>query len=435
MTRTGPHSSERGRAPTNRARELPRAAVFLVLVLGGFVMLGCRSSPDRPLGPAAPAASGRSDAVTRALESALPVLVEETMRAHSTPGLAVGVVHGGRVVFAEGYGVRSVLTGEAVTPRSVFHMASIAKTLVATAIYRLVEQGEVDLDATVSTYLPYFTLDDPRARSITIRQLLSHSSGLPDVEDYEWERPRYDDGALERSVRGLEGRTLLFAPGEDSRYSNIGYDVLGEVLAKVSGRSFERFMEESLLSPLGMDDSTFFRSEIPASLATTPHVEGSAGTVEASEIYPYNRIHAPSSTLESNVLDMCRWMLANLNRGELDGVRILAESSYDSIWTRQTPDGAAMDVGLAWFLGSANGVFMVSHTGSDRGFKSSLRLLPGLGSGVVVMANSSTSYPAVDAVSLAVLEALLGVGGDRTSQDSHPGAGRTEVPSFERNSP
>lgn len=115
---------------------------------------------------------------------------------------------------------------------------------------------------------------------------------------------------------------------------------------------------------------------------------------------------------------MCQWMLVNLGRGQLDGTRILDPSSYDELWTRQTPEGAEMDVGLGWFLGSANDEPMVSHTGSDLGFKSSLRLLPGLGSGVVVMASSSTSYPAVGAVSLAVLRVLLRTGGEPAGQGS-----------------
>jgi CubicO group peptidase (beta-lactamase class C family) len=349
---------------------------------------------------------GRSDVILQALESALPPIVEEFMPVYSTPGLAVGVVHDGRIVFAKGYGVRSVLTNEALTTRSVFHMASNAKPFVATAVYQLVEQGKVDLDASVATYLPYFSLADSRAASITIRQLLSHSSGLSDVDDYEWEKPQHDDGALERYVRSLNDHTLLYAPGDNSRYSNIAFNVLGDVIAKVSGRTFERYIEEYIFSPLGMDDSTFFKNEVPVSLEITSHVEG-LGTVEASEIYPYNRVHAPSSTLNSNVLDMCRWMLANLNRGELGGVRILDDSSYDSIWTRQTPEGAPMNVGLSWFLGSASNAFMVSHTGSDLGFRSILRLLPDLRSGVVVMANSSTSYPAIEAVSLAALGVLL----------------------------
>ena len=105
-----------------------------------------------------------------------------------------------------------------ITTRSLFHMASITKPFVATSIMQLVEIGKIDLDAPVVKYLPYFHMADERYKTITARQLVTHTSGMPDVEDYEWQKPQYDEGALERYVRRLSKLKLAFAPGEKFQY-------------------------------------------------------------------------------------------------------------------------------------------------------------------------------------------------------------------------
>src|SRR5205085_10165413 len=113
-----------------------------------------------------------------------------------------------------------VETKVAVTPETLFHLASVTKTFVATAILQLAERGRLDIDAPVVTYLSYFRLHDERYQDITIAQMLSHTSGMPDTEEYGWDRPEYDDGALERYVRSLGALSLIAAPGEKYAYSN-----------------------------------------------------------------------------------------------------------------------------------------------------------------------------------------------------------------------
>ena len=119
----------------------------------------------------------------------LDKLISETLESFNLPGVAVGVVRRNSVAYAKGFGVLNADTGGEVTEHTLFHMASVAKPFVATAIMQLVEQGRIDLDERVTTYLPYFTLADERCREITIRQMLSHSSGMPDVQDYGWAHP------------------------------------------------------------------------------------------------------------------------------------------------------------------------------------------------------------------------------------------------------
>lgn len=342
-----------------------------------------------------------------AVESKLEPLIEQVMESFGLAGLAIGIVKDGEFAYARGFGVRDVETKEPITPRSLFHMASVSKPFVATAIMQLVEQGKIRLDAPVITYLPYFKLNDERADMITVQQMLSHVGGMPDAADYQWYQPEYDDGALERYVRGLAGEQLIAAPGEKFAYSNIAYEVLGDVIAKVSGRTFEAYMKESVLDPLGMVDSTFLRGDVAPALAMTPHF--GAPLMVIPEAYPYNRAHAPSSTLHSNVIEMGNWALANLNRGEFNSNRILQPGSYDLLWAeyaQEMEDDQVESVGLGWFIRTHRGRRVIHHGGADPGFETTFAMLPDDGVAIVILANSNTAP--VGSLAEAALDVLLG---------------------------
>ena len=174
----------------------------------------------------------------------LQPLLERFVQWQEIPGLAIGVVEGNHLVYAHAFGLKHLgRPADPLTTRSLFHMASITKPFVATAIMQLVERGAVDLDAPVVKYLPYFRIADDRYSQITVRQMVTHTSGMPDVEDYEWDRPQDDDGALERYVRSLTDQKLVSAPGERVRYSNMAFEVLGDVVAKASGESFDDYVQ------------------------------------------------------------------------------------------------------------------------------------------------------------------------------------------------
>lgn len=328
--------------------------------------------------------------LSAALEEKLVPLIEEVVNeAYGLAGLAIGIVKEGEVLLARGFGKRNLETGEPVTAQSLFHLASVSKSFVATAIMQLWESGQLDLDAPVTTYLPYFTIKSGGSEQITLRHLLSHTGGMPDVEEYGWHQPEYDDGALERYVRSLADEAMIAAPDERYSYSNPAFDVLGDVVAKVSGQSFEAYVQRHIFTPLGMRDSTFLRSEVPADLATTPHF----GTppVVLPGAYPYNRAHAPCSTLHSSATDMCRWMLANLAHGTLDGQRILCETTYTTLWHPVAVTGEETwteQSCLGWFRGTYRNRPVVHHGGSDPGYFADKVLFPAEQLGVIVMANA-----------------------------------------------
>ena len=141
-----------------------------------------------------------NDLIKRDLQKNIEV-IKQVMQQTGMPGFAIAVVENQNIVYSAGFGVKNLNSKQQMSASALFHMASITKPFVATSIMQLWEQGKIDLDAPVVTYLPYFRLADDRYKQITVRQMLSHISGMPDVQDYEWNKPQYDDGALERYVR------------------------------------------------------------------------------------------------------------------------------------------------------------------------------------------------------------------------------------------
>jgi CubicO group peptidase (beta-lactamase class C family) len=254
-------------------------------------------------------------------------------RNHQPTGLVLGVYSHGKVILTQTLGTLRLGSSEPVTARSIFHMASVTKPFVATAVMQLVDQGKVNIEAPVTRYLPYFKMHDPLAPSITVKQLLTHTAGMPDVTDYRWEHPEYDDGSLERYVRGLADSTLVFAPGTRWQYSNIGFEVLADLIAKVSRESFEEYLQRHIFTPLGMKQSTLLMTDVDSVNLARGHVRDTTGRAVLSSVYPYNRPHAASSTLHSNLTDMLRWVAMNLRRGELNGRRILSAAAIDQMWT------------------------------------------------------------------------------------------------------
>ncbi|WZL72583.1 serine hydrolase [Clostridiaceae bacterium 35-E11] len=318
----------------------------------------------------------------------LEAWIEKMMFFQDIPGLAIGATKGSDILYAKGFGVMNIDTQEPVTDQTIFHMASITKLFVATAVMQLAEQKKVDLHKRVIDYIPYFRIQDDRYKKITVLQLLSHTSGMPDCLDYGWDKPEYDEGALERYVRGLKKLSLLNNPGEKFTYSNIGYEILGHLVAVISGESFENYIQCHILNPLRMHDSTLATYERKLQILASPHIKTKEKKVIISKIFPYHRAHAPSSTLTSNIVDMCCWARANLNKGAFNDIRILKASSYDHLWRPiANIKFQQEEIGIGWFLSRYHDRKIMGHEGSDIGFRTSFAIMPQEDLAVCVMAN------------------------------------------------
>jgi CubicO group peptidase (beta-lactamase class C family) len=302
------------------------------------------------------------------------------------PGIAIAITNKQELLYSKGFGVANIQTGEKLNPSHIFHIASISKTFTATAVMQLVEKGKINIEKPLTSYLPYFKMSDDRYKLITIKQMLNHTSGMPDVEDYEWEKAVDDEGAAERYTRSLADQKLISNPGTEYHYSNIAFDVMADLIAKVSGMSFEKYVKENILVPLVMNESSFYAPEIKRSLRTAPHT-GKPPTV--SSVYPYNRMHAPSSTLNTNVLEMSHWAIANMNRGQYKDKKILNPETH---MTMMTPtftinNERKISMGLSWFMYPYQGSMTYEHGGSDLGYRSLLTLMPEKELGIIILCN------------------------------------------------
>lgn len=345
-----------------------------ILFAAGFLLLiSCQNEPERVVNP---------DTLK------IDALVKAEKQAFNVPGIAVGMIKDEQPVYANAYGVKSLDSKEAMTTQSIFHMASVSKPFVATAVVQLVENGKIDLEEKLTYYLPYFVMADERYKDITIKQMLNHTSGIPDVEDYEWDNPQFDDGAAERFSRSQESVQLEFAPGSEYNYSNTAFDILCDVISKVSGMTFETYVKEHIFEPVGMKNSTFFKPDVPENLATKPHVLDDSLQWKVSEVYPYNRRHAGSSTLHSNVDDMLLWAEVNMNKGIINGTRIYNESSFELLTTSQAEVSETSSVGLSWFLNHSKDEQVIYHQGGDTGYRTFFAFIPEKKAAITLMVNS-----------------------------------------------
>jgi len=261
---------------------------------------------------------------------------------------------------------------------------------------QLREQGKLDLDDPLVKHLPYFRVDDPRRDLITIRQCLCHTSGIGHPEDYGWDRPEFDEEALERHVRGLAAHNLLELAPNALSYSDIAFNVLGDLIAKVSGMSYEQYMKSRIFDPVGMTTTTLMAPHADhPHLVATGYEKREDGMIVQS-LYPYNRMHVPCGCIASSATEMARWALVNLNRGELDGVRVLQPASYATMWQMQFRDSdetAPDDPALGWWVSRRYPERVMQHNGGDDGFLSNLRLWTESGIGIVILCNATWCDP------------------------------------------
>jgi len=288
--------------------------------------------------------------------------------------------------FAHGYA-----DFEAKTPLDAgdaFHFASVSKLFVASAAMRLAAAGQINLDETLVTYLPDFRMADERYTQITLRHILSHTSGIPDIEDYHWREPETDRDALQRYALSDEARglKLLWDPGSGHfKYSNIAYDIIGAAFENIASKSFEMLMADFFFEPLGMRDSTYFTPlrGYGGPRLVRPHYKDAENHIRVQDYFPYNRAHAPSSTLTSTLQDIKKFgdvWIAGVNK-------LLHTVFPEALRPQADVPGSNEEIGLGWFIRQQNGYTLYGHEGSDDGFRSSFWICPELRLQYTVLSN------------------------------------------------
>lgn len=331
------------------------------------------------------------------VEKYIDALAEQQAGYFQIPGLAIGVVRDGKVIYQKAFGVQSLNSKVPLSTQSLFHMASVSKPFVATAMVIAEAEGLLQLDDKLVKHLPYFSMASPEYQDITLRQMLAHTAGIPDVDDYEWGNPDASDAAVEAYSKSFARTTLDFKPSTDFSYSNAAFDLLADVIAKTTGMTFEDYVEKRILRPAGMKESNFSKLAINPVIATESHIPNDDLILDVNPVYPYNRIHAPSSSLHANVEDMLRWAQLYLGEGTLDGQTVFTPAQYTELTTSNYNFRPNSDVCLSWFKAKAFGDDFYNHSGGDPGFSTFFGFVPEQGFAITVMANNDI----VDASNLA----------------------------------
>jgi CubicO group peptidase (beta-lactamase class C family) len=299
-----------------------------------------------------------------------------------TPGAAVEVVKDGKVVYRHAFGMADIEQGRAITPSTIFHVASVSKQFTALSVLLLAQDGKLSLDDDVRRYLP--ELPD-FGQVIRIRHLLNHTSGLRDqlnlLSMAGW---RMDDVITGDDAIRLVRRqhALNFAPGSEFEYCNTGYTLLGMIVERVSGKSLAAFSKERIFDPLGMKH-TFFHEQYSTLVA------GRAQSYQPSSGAGYEGVALSFSivcptNLFTTADDLVLWQ-RNFDDARVGGKPLLAQM--------QTPaklnDGTATDYGDGVFAGSYRGLKTIGHDGADAGFRSNLLRFPDQHLSVIIVANGA----------------------------------------------
>ncbi len=337
-------------------------------------------------------------------------VIQDLMTRHHVPGLSVAVTGPDRLLHAEGFGFADLAARRPATADTGYPWFSMSKIATATVALHLADAGRLDLDAPVRTVVPSFAV--PQGEQPRIRQLLSHSAGAANPLPVRWILPAdaTDDevDAVVRRLLARHGRPTRSAGGP-ARYSNVGYLVLAEALARATGERFEALVRRTLLAPAGMTATGYTRgsgAEHAVGYARVPRVLTPAlravlpswvvGERHGSHVAlrPFRVAGAGYGGLLGSVVDVARLLRLHLADGTVDGSRVLAPSTARTMRTIATP-GRPFDLGLGWFRRPADRdaePAFVEHWGTGGGFWNAMRLYPDLGLGVVVMANTTRAY-------------------------------------------
>jgi CubicO group peptidase (beta-lactamase class C family) len=359
-----------------RAGAVRRAAIAVLAALLALLTLGAMGPP------AAASAPGTSTPDLAAIDR----YVEAERRATRLPGLALGIVHGDQVVHLRGFG-QAGPSGRPVTPQTPFMLASTTKSLTALAVMQLVEAGKVDLDAPVQRYLPWFRLADPAAStSITVRHLLNHTSGLPATAD-SLTKADGSDAALEHAVRALSTVQPTQPAGQAFEYVNMNYVTLGLIIQTVAGQSYEDYMRQHVLAPLGMTDAYTSPVEARRHGLATGHRYWFGRPVAYQQ--PYVRAAVPTGFLSASAEAMTHHLIAQLNGGRYRTTRVLSPAGIAQLHRPAVKIADDRDVAYAmgWMVERTNGVSLLWHLGATPGVHADILLAPQDRWGVVVLAN------------------------------------------------
>ncbi len=317
--------------------------------------------------------------------------IQARMQTASIPGLALGVIYGDQVVYLKGYGFAGP-DGRAVTAQTPFILGSTSKSFTALAVMQLVEAGQIDLDAPVTTYLPWFRTGDAAASAqITVRNLLHQNSGLPTYEGRQGIADNDQSSmALENGVRALSNVQLSQPAGQGYEYANENYDILGLIVQTVSGKSYEEYVHSAIFAPLQMNHSAAALSDPAAVDLATGYRNWLFWPV--AFVAPCPRRTTPSGFLISSAEDMTHYLTAQLNGGVYGNHQLLSPQGIATLHTPGAKMSPLSSYGMGWVIQGDPGSTEIWHNGDVSNFHANLLLLPDQHIGIVILINVSKAY-------------------------------------------
>jgi len=341
----------------------------------------------------------------------LPELLEEWAPALHVPGASVAVLAAGER-FECATGVVNIDTGVTATPDAVFQIGSITKIWTTTLVMQLVDEGLLDLDAAVHEVLPEFGVADPdAARAITVRHLVTHTSGIDG--DFFEDTGRGDD-CVERYVLACRALPQLHPPGEGFSYCNVGFTLAGRIVEKLRGMTWDRALQEFLAEPIGAASLESLPEQMAYYRTAVGHVPADGGDLRVAPLPFICRSNGPAgATPYAAARDLLQLAALHLAGGITpDGTRILSDASVQAMQQPQVtlpPGTGGSHWGLGWKLFDWGDRRVIGHDGATLGQNSFLRIIPDLGIAVAVLTNSGDGGPLAGRVFEAVLDPLAGI--------------------------
>jgi CubicO group peptidase (beta-lactamase class C family) len=347
---------------------------------------------------AAPVAFGQSQAAdqSNALDDLAAKLatmesqIEAKRKETGVPGLSVSIVKDDRLVFAKGFGMRDVERGLPVTADTLMPIGSSTKAFTAMAAAISVDQGKLSFDDPPAKYLPYFKLQDAEANSkATLRDLLSHRTGLASYTDVPWAVGTLNREEVIRVVGDAKPTAPLRAKFQ---YNNVMYSAAGEVVAAAQKTSWEDAIANLIFKPLGMNVSDTSVKQMQKSADFSRGYHDDADT-KTSTLIPTRDVTniAPAGAINSNVKDMSRWVRLMLNGGEFEGKRLVSEKNFHELVSTQTQIAPKVSYGFGWVLASWHDHATIWHNGGIDGFHALVEMIPDQHLGFVILSNVEDS--------------------------------------------
>src|SRR5215210_2648657 len=356
--------------------------------------------------------------------AAIDAYIQKEMGELHIPGLTYGIVHDDKVVHLGSFGEAGP-SGRAVTPQTPFILASVSKSFTALAIMQLSEEGKVDLNAPVKRYVPWFRVADKAASNrITVRNLLNHTSGLPEDTAF---KPMLSndmsDDALEERVRTLSDVHLSHHVGATFEYTDANYDVLGLIVQRVAGQSYESYVQKHIFAPLDMSHPFTNQTDARRDGLATGHRSWFSFPMRFDA--PYSRTATPSSYLISSAQDMTHYLIAQLNPGRYADTSVLSPEGVVAMHRPAVKEGDRdIFYGMGWERRSTlSGVPVIQHDGTNSNFYADMVLEPEGRWGVVILANFNSfnlNGGRLQALSGGVISQLKGQAPPEVPMPHHP---------------